>query len=81
MQGSNCAHVAWYTAPWDFDLYTQTIGRVYRQGNKSKTVFVHRILARGTVDTVVARALRTKERTQDALMDALRSYAKGKFHA
>jgi SNF2 family DNA or RNA helicase len=76
LQGSNCAHVAWYTTPWDFDLYTQTIGRVFRQGNKAKTVFVHRILARGTVDVVVARALRTKERTQDALMLALRAYAK-----
>jgi SNF2 family DNA or RNA helicase len=74
LQGSSCAHVAWYTVPWDFDLYTQTIDRVYRQGTKARTVFVHRILARATVDVVVSRALRVKERTQDALMMALRDY-------
>ena len=78
LQGSSCAHVAWYTVPWDFDLYTQTIDRVYRQGTKAKTVFVHRILARNTVDVVVSRCLRTKERTQDALMLALRDYSKGR---
>jgi SNF2 family DNA or RNA helicase len=66
--------VAWYTVPWDFDLYTQTIDRVYRQGTKAKTVFVHRLLARNTVDVAVSRALRSKERTQDALMMALRQY-------
>jgi SNF2 family DNA or RNA helicase len=78
LQGSNCAHVAWYTTPWDFDLYLQLIGRVYRQGNTAQSVIVHRILARGTVDAVVARALRAKGRTQDALMDALRAYVREK---
>lgn len=78
LQGSNCAHFIWYTLPWELDKEMQTVGRIWRQGNKAKTVFVHRILARGTVDTVVARALRTKERTQDALMVALKDYAKGR---
>lgn len=77
LQGSNCAHVCWYTVPWDLDLYIQANDRVFRQGNKAKTVFVHRILARNTVDVVVSRALRAKERTQDALMLALRDYTKG----
>lgn len=76
LQGSNCSHFTWYTLPWDLDLEMQAVGRIFRQGNKAKTVFVHRILARATVDTVVARALRNKERTQDALMLALRAYAK-----
>ena len=76
LQGSSCAHVAWYTVPWDYDLYTQTIDRVYRQGNASKTVFVHRLLARGTVDVAVSRALHGKAKTQDALMDALKAYTK-----
>ena len=43
-------HVAWYTIPWDFELYEQFIRRVLRQGNRHKRVFVHHLIARDTID-------------------------------
>lgn len=78
LQGCGCAHVCWYTLPWDFELYSQFIDRVRRQGNKARRVVVHRILARGTVDSIVARTLSGKEKNQDALFAALKTYAREK---
>ena len=46
LQGS-CHHIIWFSVPWDLDFYDQTIARVYRQGQKSDTVFVYHIVARG----------------------------------
>src|SRR4030042_1242179 len=40
-------HVCWHSMTWDYELYDQFIRRVLRQGNKSKKVFVHHIMARG----------------------------------
>lgn len=75
LQGSNCGHVAWFTPTYDYDLYMQATCRAWRQGNKAETVFVHRFLARNTIDEVVVKALSTKRHGQNALMDALKSYA------
>jgi len=64
-------HICWYTPTWNYELYDQLNRRVYRQGQKNR-VIVHRILARKTVDTAVASALKTKGRGQNALLDALK---------
>ena len=66
-------HVCWHSLTWNYDYYDQFVRRVLRQGNKSKRVFVHRLIARGTVDEAVLTALRSKRRGQDALFEALRS--------
>ena len=71
-------HVAFYTLTWDYELYDQFIRRVLRQGNKSKRVFVHRILAHNTVDTAVAAALGKKKKGQSALFEGIRKYADGR---
>jgi SNF2 family DNA or RNA helicase len=65
-------HVCWYSLTWDFELYDQTIRRVYRQGVQNKRVIVHRILARDTVDADIAQAVEGKKRRQTALIDALK---------
>ena len=75
LQGSHCAHVCWFTPTYDFDLYMQTICRAWRQGNRSPSVIVHRILARDTIDEAVVKALSTKRHGQAALMEALRDHA------
>lgn len=70
-------HVAWHSMTWDFELYDQFIYRVRRQGNKSKKVFVHHIMAKGTIDSVILRALKSKNRGQNALFDALKKLRGG----
>lgn len=67
----------WFSLTWSLELYQQTIGRLYRQGQKSKSVVVTRIVAKDTIDEDVIRALDKKERTQDALIEAVKAHVKG----
>lgn len=63
----------WFGLTWSLELYLQTIARLWRQGQKSKTVIIHHIIAEGTTDEKIMEALRKKEITQDALMDAVKA--------
>lgn len=65
-------HACWYTLTWDYELYDQAIRRIWRQGVKADRVIVHRILARGTLDEVVALAINSKRKGQDALFEGLK---------
>jgi SNF2 family DNA or RNA helicase len=76
MQKSHCAHVCWYSTTWDLELYDQLIRRVRRQGNRADRVMVHHIVARNTVDDAKLAALRRKDKSQKALLAALRTYVK-----
>ncbi len=67
-------HVIWHSLNWDLELDEQFVRRVWRQGNKSSHVFVHRIVARDTVDEAILRGLRRKGTVQTRLLDALRDY-------
>lgn len=66
-------HVAWHSLPWDYELYDQFNRRVRRQGNKAQRVFIHHIVAAGTIDEVVLNTLRQKASGQQALFSALKS--------
>jgi SNF2 family DNA or RNA helicase len=65
-------HVAWHSLTWDYELYDQFIRRVRRQGNKAKRVYVHHLIAAGTIDEVILAALKMKRRGQNALFAALK---------
>lgn len=65
-------HVCWHSLTWDYELYDQFIRRVRRQGNKSKRVFCHHIIAKGTIDEVILAAVKSKRRGQNALFEALK---------
>jgi SNF2 family DNA or RNA helicase len=69
-------HVCWHSLTWDYELYDQFIRRVRRQGNKSKKVFVHHIMARGTIDDAVLASVKSKRKGQNALFDALKNLRK-----
>jgi len=69
-------HVAWHSMTWDYELYDQFIRRVLRQGNKSKKVFVHHIMANDTIDDAMLGSLKAKKRGQNALFDALKRLRK-----
>lgn len=66
-------HVCWLSLPFDYELYDQFIRRIYRQGVNAKRVFVHRIIAKNTIDEKIIHVLRYKEGGQKALFDALRN--------
>lgn len=68
----NCHNVGFYGLTWDLDLYNQFFRRVWRQGNKSKYVMLHRILADKTRDKQAAKALLNKELTSKQLNQALK---------
>lgn len=63
----------WFGLTWSLELYLQTIARLWRQGQKSKTVVIHHIIVNGTIDEQIMKALRRKEVTQDALMNAVKA--------
>jgi SNF2 family DNA or RNA helicase len=69
-----CHHVCWYGLPWDYDTYNQFIARVWRQGQPSNRVIVHRILADKTLDKTVSRTLLSKERTANLFSLAMKEY-------
>lgn len=73
LQSGGARHICWYGLTWDFELYDQFIRRIWRQGSRADRVFVYHIIAEGTVDHLVLRALGSKNRKQKALFDALKS--------
>ena len=69
-------HIAWHSLTWDYELYDQFNRRVLRQGNQSKRVFIHHIIAEDTIDEAVFAALKMKRRGQNALFSALKKIKK-----
>lgn len=67
----------WFGLTWSLELYLQTNARLWRQGQTAKTVVIHRIVAEGTVDELMLKALDRKERSQNSLIDAVRVMLKG----
>lgn len=67
-----CSHVCWFGLTWDLELYDQATMRIHRQGQKNPVV-VHQIIAKDTVDEVIAKVLATKDRSQSSLLQALKN--------
>lgn len=65
--------LVWFGITWSLELYQQTVARLYRQGQSSKTVTVMHILTQGTVDEKIIKALADKDSTQSALIDAVKA--------
>ena len=63
----------WYSLTWSLELYQQTNARLWRQGQQAETVVIHHIITRGTVDEDVMHSLSEKDRSQAALMRAVRA--------
>jgi len=61
---------------WDLEQHEQIIERIgptrQAQSGHNRPVFVHRIVARNTVDQVVLRRLQTKASVQQALIEAMK---------
>ena len=63
----------WFTVPWSLELYQQTVARLWRQGQKSETTVVIHLITEGTIDERVIAALRRKDQTQEALLEAVKA--------
>ena len=68
----------WYGLPWSLELYQQANARLHRMGQKQAVVVQH-ILCEDTLDQRVLDALRRKDATQNALLDALNKYVNGEI--
>ena len=64
--------LVWFGLTWSLELYQQTNARLYRQGQKD-TVVIHHIVAEGTIDENVMAALSQKNKTQAALIEAVKA--------
>ena len=65
-----CHTIALFGLTWNLETYQQFIKRVHRGGQK-KTVIVHHVLARGTIDDVIWSVLRSKAKKQNSLLTAI----------
>ena len=70
---SGGSSLVWFGITWSLELYQQTVARLYRQGQNSNTVVVQHIIAEGTIDERILRALKRKDKTQAALIDAVKA--------
>jgi SNF2 family DNA or RNA helicase len=75
---ARCHNVCFLGLTWDYELYTQAIARVWRQGQEDGRVIVHRIMADDTLDQTVAKTLLRKEGTQESFLAALRERQAGR---
>ena len=64
--------LVWFGLTWSLELYQQTVARLWRQGQKSGTVVVQHIVTAGTIDKQILRALQNKDKTQAALIEAVK---------
>lgn len=71
LQGGGSAMV-WFGLTWSLELYQQTVARLWRQGQTSGTVVIQHIITRGTVDEQIMEALRSKDTSQAALIEAVK---------
>jgi len=77
LQASSAYNIAWFTMTWDYELYDQFNRRLRRSGNTAKMVNCYQFMMRDTVEeSLVAWLLRSKKKTQDSLLDALKSRAR-----
>ena len=63
----------WYGLTWSLELYQQTVARLWRQGQTANTVVVQHIVAESTIDERMILALKGKNATQAALIEAVKA--------
>lgn len=66
--------VVWFGLTWSLELYQQTNARLWRQGQKEKTVVVQHIVTVGTIDEDILDALTNKDASQDKLINAVKAH-------
>jgi SNF2 family DNA or RNA helicase len=65
--------LVWFGLTWSLELYQQTNARLWRQGQESRTVVIQHIIAANTIDGQILDALKRKDKTQAALIAAVKA--------
>jgi len=65
--------IVWFGLTWSLELYSQTNARLWRQGQSEDTVVLMHIITKGTVDEQILSALKRKDKTQSALISAVKA--------
>jgi SNF2 family DNA or RNA helicase len=65
--------LVWFGLTWSLELYQQTNARLWRQGQKSRTVVIQHIVTADTIDGQILNALKRKDKTQSALINAVKA--------
>ena len=65
--------LVWFGITWSLELYQQTNARLYRQGQTASCVKIIHLIAKGTIDERIVKALSDKDNTQAALIDAVKA--------
>lgn len=65
--------IVWFGLPWSLELYQQFNARLLRQGQTEASVIIHHLVMHDTHDTDVVRALSSKERKQNDLLDSIKA--------
>ncbi len=68
--------IIWYTMPWSLELYQQTNARLWRQGQQAESVVIMHLTAVHTVDEDIMEVLEGKDKTQAAMMRAVKARIK-----
>lgn len=68
--------IVWFGLTWSLELYQQTNARLWRQGQTADTVVVMHIVTAGTVDEHILATLQKKDKTQSALISAVKATLK-----
>ncbi len=63
--------MVWFGLTWNLGEYLQFIARIFRQGQK-KTVIIHHLITKGTIDEQVLKVIEGKDATQTSLLLALK---------
>lgn len=64
--------LVWFSLTWSLELYQQTNARLYRQGQKD-TVVIHHLITKNTIDEDIMKSIKRKDKTQEALMRAVKA--------
>ncbi len=72
LQKGGCSDVIWYSQTDQPEVRYQFESRVYRQGNTTKQIRFHHLLARGTIDMKIKRVCDNKNATQAEVFEALK---------
>lgn len=65
--------LVWFGITWSLELYQQTNARLWRQGQTAETVVITHIIAKDTIDERIVKALKMKDTSQSALIDAVKA--------
>ena len=64
--------IVWFGQTWSLELYQQFNARLYRQGQQHH-VIIHHLIVSGTHDEDVIKALKSKDKKQNSLMDSIKA--------